>query len=250
MEQVKPLLYPNAVRDKVRVSVKSNINRCIYDIKCKFAENNLEKPSEVRKKNLKKFNRSCFGTLYKKMSNVVLCGGLVHNLLIRQVESMSEQVMEFNFNGKGAIFTIKEFGIITGLRIDNALDAPPPPPISFRLLDTYFEGRRRTKNSELRDKFVELDIDDCEKSYDLVRLGLLYILECALLGKESQSIIDMEHFSMVEDLDYFNQYPWGLESYNLTISSLHKVFKLHIGRLNASNTYSLGGFPTAFQVIS
>ena len=50
MEQVKPLLYPNAVRDKVRVSAKSNINRCIYDIKCKFAENNLEKPSEVRKK--------------------------------------------------------------------------------------------------------------------------------------------------------------------------------------------------------
>ena len=55
---------------------------------------------------------------------------------------------------------------------------------------------------------------------------------------------------MVEDLDYFNQYPWGLESYKLTISSLHKVFKLYNGRLNASNTYSLDGFPTAFQVIS
>ena len=128
-------------------------------------------------------------------------------MLVRQVESMSENVMEFNFNGKRAIFTIKEFGIISGLRIDNALDAPPPPPISFKLLDTYFEGRRRIKNSKLRDKFVELDIDDFEKFYDLVRLGLLYYLECALLGKESQCTIDMEHFSMVEDLDYFNQYP-------------------------------------------
>ena len=38
---------------------------------------------------------------------------------------MSENVMEFNFNGKGAIFTIKEFGIITGLRIDHALDVAP-----------------------------------------------------------------------------------------------------------------------------
>ena len=100
MEQVKPLLYPNAVRDKVQVSAKSNINRRIFYIKCKFAENNLEKPSEVRKKNLKKFSRSCFGTLYKKMSNIVLCGGLIHNMLVRQVESMSEHVMEFNFNGK------------------------------------------------------------------------------------------------------------------------------------------------------
>ena len=100
MEQVKPLLYPNAVRDKVRVSVKSNINRCIFDIKYKFAENNFEKPSEVRKKNLKKFSRSCFGALYKNMSNIVLCGGIVHNMVVRQVESMSENVMEFNFNGK------------------------------------------------------------------------------------------------------------------------------------------------------
>ena len=50
MEQVKPLLYPNAVRDKVQVSAKSNMNMCIFYIKCKFAENNLEKPSEFRKK--------------------------------------------------------------------------------------------------------------------------------------------------------------------------------------------------------
>ena len=89
-----------------------------------------------------------------------------HNMLVRQVESMSENVMEFNFNGKGAIFTIKEFGIIIGLRIDNALDAPPPPPIFFRLLDTYFGGHRRIKNSELRDKFVELNIDDLNRPYD------------------------------------------------------------------------------------
>ena len=107
MEQVKSLLYPNGVQDKVRVFAKSNINRCIFDIKCTFAENNLEKPSEFRKKNLKKFSRSCFGALYKKMSNIVICGGIVHNMLVRQVESMSENVMEFNFNGKGAIFTIK-----------------------------------------------------------------------------------------------------------------------------------------------
>ena len=63
MEQLKLLLYPNAVRDKVQVSAKSNINRRIFYIKCKFAENNLEKPSEVRKKNLKKFSKSCFGAL-------------------------------------------------------------------------------------------------------------------------------------------------------------------------------------------
>ena len=122
MEQAKPLLYPNASRDKVRVSFKYNITRCIFDIQSKFAEKNLEKPCEFKKKNLKNFTRSCFGTLYKKMNNIVLCGGIVYNMLIRQVESMNDNVMKFNFNGKGAIFTKKEFDIITGLKIDNTLE--------------------------------------------------------------------------------------------------------------------------------
>ena len=73
MEQANPLLYPNTSRDKVRVSSKSNINRYIFDIQFKFVEKNLKKPCEFKKKNLKKFSRSCFETLYKKMSNIVLC---------------------------------------------------------------------------------------------------------------------------------------------------------------------------------
>ena len=106
-----------------------------------------------------------FGTLYKKMKNIVLSVGIVHNMLIRQVESMNDNVMEFNFNDKGAIFTKKEFDIITGLKIDNTFDASPHPQ-SFRLLDTYFKCCRKIRNSELRDKFVELNIDDLNRPYD------------------------------------------------------------------------------------
>ena len=56
------------------------------------------------------------------MNNIVLCGGIVHNMLIRQVESINDNVIEFNFNGKEAIFTKKEFGIVIGLKIDNTLE--------------------------------------------------------------------------------------------------------------------------------
>ena len=48
----------------------------------------------------KEIIRSYFGILYNKMKNIVLSGGIVHNMLIRQVESMNNNVMEFNFNGK------------------------------------------------------------------------------------------------------------------------------------------------------
>ena len=53
--------------------------------------------------------------------------------------------MEFNFIGNGVIFTKKEFGIITRLKIDISFDVPPPPH-SFRFLDTYFEGCMKIKN--------------------------------------------------------------------------------------------------------
>ena len=48
MEQTKPLLYPNASRDKVWVSSKSNITKCIFEIQCKFAEKNEKNPCELK----------------------------------------------------------------------------------------------------------------------------------------------------------------------------------------------------------
>ena len=133
----------------------------------------MENPCEIKKKNLTKFTKSYFGTLYKKMNNIMLSGGIVYNMLIRQVERMNENVMEFNFNGKGAIFTKKEFCIITGLKMDTTFDALLPPQF-FRLLDTYFEACKKIRKSKLREKFVELRMDDFKQPYDLVRLNLLY----------------------------------------------------------------------------
>ena len=57
---------------------------------------------------------------------------------------------------------------------------------------------------------------------DMVKLSLIYLLECGILGTESQTHIDNEHLTMVEDLDYFNSYSWGTLSYNSTMTSLAK----------------------------
>ncbi|KAF3445308.1 hypothetical protein FNV43_RR15003 [Rhamnella rubrinervis] len=82
---------------------------------------------------------------------------------------------------------------------------------------------------------------------DLVRLTLIYFLECGLLGNESQVHINLDYLSMIENLDYFNEYSWGLVSYNDTLTSLYKALNLHHGKLNKSSTYSLSGVPLAFQ---
>ncbi|KAF3445910.1 hypothetical protein FNV43_RR11087 [Rhamnella rubrinervis] len=89
------------------------------------------------------------------------------------------------------------------------------------------DTRKRSWHSKLEDKD------------DMVRLTLIYFLECGLLDKKSQVSIDIQHLSMTEDLEYFNEYAWGLESYNATISSMHRVLPLHDAELNESATYSL-----------
>ncbi|KAF3434738.1 hypothetical protein FNV43_RR21823 [Rhamnella rubrinervis] len=159
--------------------------------------------------------------LYLRMQKIILSGGIVHNMLVRQADSISKDVMEFNFNGKGAIFTKREFGFIMGLKMENSVDVPSPPQ-SNRIKNTNFGHLKKIKNSNVRDVLLYLKRSKLEDKDDMVRLALIYFLECGLLDKESQVSIDLQHLSVVEDLKYFNEYAWGLESYNATISSMHR----------------------------
>ncbi|KAF3442930.1 hypothetical protein FNV43_RR16848 [Rhamnella rubrinervis] len=146
--------------------------------------------------------------------------------------------MEFNFNDKGAIFTWKEFGLITGLKMKHLLDAIPPPS-SNQIRNKYLGDIKKIRNRDVRNSFMNLKRSNLEDKDDMVKLTLIYFLECGILGKESQVGINEQHLSMVEDLNYFNQYAWGLESYNATIISMHRALGLRQGKLNESATYSL-----------
>ncbi|KAF3455786.1 hypothetical protein FNV43_RR00428 [Rhamnella rubrinervis] len=249
MAEAKLLKYTNAlmVKDsRAHVASKSTIIQCIQDIDRKFVQD-PDHPSRIKARQRKNFEESCFGTLFLRMHNIVLNAGIIHNMIARQVESLNEGAMEFNFNGNGAIFTRKEFGIITGLKMENTLDIQPPP-YSDRIRNTYFGHIHKIKNRDVRDVFMHIKQNRLEYEDDFVRLALIYFLECGLLGKESQVCINLYYLSMLEDLNYFNQYSWGLVSYNATLISLHKALDLHHGELNKSSTYSLGGFPLAFQL--
>ncbi|KAF3440779.1 hypothetical protein FNV43_RR19065 [Rhamnella rubrinervis] len=131
--------------------------------------------------------------------------------------------------------------------MENTLDIQPPP-YSVRIRNTYFGHIHKIKNRDVRNVFMHIKQNRLEYEDDFVRLALIYFLACGLLGKESQVCINLDYLSMLEDLNYFNQYSWGLVSYNAILISLHKALDLHHGELNKSSTYSLGGFPLAFQV--
>ena len=264
-QQLKTLKYPNLINAPMTISSKSPIMFVIEDIRKVLnpssSSKNISSKAAVSSKKgaskkkhhhinkksescLEMFKQSCFGTLFS-MKKIRFNSSITHHLLLRQVMCSDLQVMEFNFNGKGARFTKQEFGLITGLNC-KSVSPNGPCPKSDRILNTYFNGNRRLKNSHIKHAF--LNTTEFEEENDLLKLGLLYFLECGILGKDSEKFIDIEHLSMVDNLDYFNSYPWGITSYNMTIHSLHKAFRHRDGATNTSNTYSLSGFPLAFQV--
>jgi len=58
---------------------------------------------------------------------------------------------------------------------------------------------------------------------------------------------------MVDDLDFFNSYPWGKESFNLTLTYLKNKINLkkqsEVFNERGNALYALYGFPWAFLVL-
>ena len=107
---VKPLMYPDVKRSNAKVTSKGALIRCVMEVRSKFVFTNGE--SEVEKKRdkklerqLKKLKHSCFGILFQRLGSITFSSGLIHHILLRQALNDDPNVMEFNFNGQGAVFT-------------------------------------------------------------------------------------------------------------------------------------------------
>ena len=96
-----------------------------------------------------------------------------------------------------------------------------------RLLDYYFNNEVKITNVIVKDIFIKTK--HFMEDDDNLKLALLYFLEYGILGKESKAHIDIEHLTMVEDLDYFNSYRWGELSYS---APLNQCIKLSVGRVD------------------
>ncbi|KAF3456559.1 hypothetical protein FNV43_RR01212 [Rhamnella rubrinervis] len=72
-----------------------------------------------------------------------------------------------------------------------------------------------------------------------------------VLSKAHKSTTEPNHMEMVDDLKFFNSYPWGTSSFNVTIRSLHVAFEHRCSKTsNNSHTYNIIGFPMPFMVFS
>ncbi|KAK0599784.1 hypothetical protein LWI29_008626 [Acer saccharum] len=161
--------------------------------------------------------------------------------------------MWFKLGDNRIRFSIQEFCIVTGL------NCSPYPSVDVDkrvkgvgLIDGLLNGDMNLYNNTLEDVFMNASSND---DLTMVKLALLYFLENVLLGREKGSPIDSEHILLVDDLDRFNEYPWGRVCFEMTMKSLQNALKGRVQMLNDGNNkkskqnwevYSVGGFPLGF----
>lgn len=218
-----------------------------------------EKLSEEQ---LRIFKRSCFGRLID-IQDLQFQGQLLHHLILRQISSPHDDEIWFALSGSRPFrFSIHEFGLITGLSCAPYPDIQSTGNGSF--CGKMLHGIYGYNTKALEAIFLGAQTENDE---DMVKLALLYFLEAVLLGKDHKNRISKEHVKLLDDMDAFNNFPWGRRSYDMTLSSMKKDFKKKATEYQnalkesqqkqgqkkkataAAMYYSLCGFPYAFQVI-
>ncbi|XP_062090026.1 uncharacterized protein LOC133796503 [Humulus lupulus] len=168
---------------------------------------------------LGRVNESVFGPFFTAPP-FSFSGALVHTLLLRKVKSPRGDEVHFLMGPNLCKFGVHEFAIITGL----SCSCPPlavdiePHITSSRLVDTYFSVE---PEKDIRFSILERAFSMCDVPDDLYKLGLVYFVEGILLGAENDNAIWRDSLSMVEDLDYFEKYPWGSLSFDTTVKQFN-----------------------------
>lgn len=211
---------------------------------------------KLTKRQRRLFRQSCFG-YFLDLQSLGFSGNLVHKILLHEVETDGEeQELWFLVGATPMRFSRIEFALITGLRFG------PYPDIdvdSHRLKDLYFGQKAAPTLDDIDLAFFALDFTSID-DVDAVKLTLYYILERVLIGRAGRYLADLWLMSIVDDLDVFNQYPWGSVSWRYTYRSLSRALRGQASQYRFkkaeaeadgktySTKYNLDGFPLAFQV--
>ncbi|GMN27743.1 hypothetical protein TIFTF001_044154 [Ficus carica] len=145
-------------------------------------------------------------------------------------------------------FSINEFCLITGL---NCVGSTHLPVVESRLMSRYFPDVRGVtrENLELQMSNFKFDNDD-----DAVKLSLLYIVFCIPLSNASSVKIDPKYFALADNLDAFNEFPWGVLSWEATRTAICSTVENRISSKRRpkknidKSRYSVAGFPQALLV--
>lgn len=174
---------------------------------------------------------SQFGNLMQ-MGKHTFSVKFVHYLLTRQLVTNKKNELWWLFAGKPIRFGIEDFAFVTGLNCANDTHHVGSGPDQGKgklkrkgkasaepseLWKTLFHKEQKPTTDWVLDKLME------KKRYKDARtrlkLSLLLLVEGLLCPTSRHTIIRPEVVDMLEDIDAFLKYPWGRDSFLLTVRS-------------------------------
>ncbi|KAG5585023.1 hypothetical protein H5410_045457 [Solanum commersonii] len=151
---------------------------------------------------------------------------------------------------KACIFDLKEFALITGL---NCSTYPRKSKLNKVLRKGENFHFKVTRNKNITGaKLMRIIKSNKLNKEQKLKCSLVWFVHSMLLAHDRSKIVDSNHIKMADDLDFFNSYPWGKESFDLALTylknriNLKKQGKMYNEKKNAC--YALYGFPWAVLV--
>lgn len=184
-----------------------------------------------------------------------------HQLLSRQLVTKKLYELWWLFAGKPICYGIGEFALVTGLNCGT----PPTPTVGAQRMG---KGKKKAKSKlkqlggdgvvwqslfgdveTITPEWIICRLAQKDKYKDedtRLRLSLLLLVEGILCPTSGSTQIRPEIVEMVGDIGQFMDYPWGRESFLLTVSS----GKIRLPEQLAQDTLAIQGFAHAMVLVT
>ncbi|XP_010478559.1 PREDICTED: uncharacterized protein LOC104757509 isoform X2 [Camelina sativa] len=211
-------------------------------------------------KEWEQIKNSQFGKLFQlPVARCSHSGKLLHGLLSRQLVTEKKHEIWFVFGGHPMRFSIREFHIVTGLRCSELPTQDEVDKHKDRYLSVWhrlFGNKTMVTVADVLDMLLQNDKTTDKKkqfsSWKKLCLALIAIVDGVVVCHD-QSFVSSEFVEMLNDVDYFLDYPWGRLAFTATIRRFGppKDATNPIGKLKKrlkQKTSACYGFPLALQL--
>ncbi|AAD21698.1 EST gb/Z33866 comes from this gene [Arabidopsis thaliana] len=196
---------------------------------------------------------SQFGKLFEfPVARCSHSGKLIHGLLSRQVVTKKKHELWFVFGGHPIRFSIREFHIVTGLRCGKL---PTEDEVKKHQDSKYlsvwnrlFGEKRMVTIGDVLEMLQKKKLSSWKK----LCLALIVIVDGVVVCND-QSFVTLDFVEMLNDIDFFLEYPWGRKAFLATIRRFGppKDAPNPLGKLKKrlkQKTSACYGFPLALQL--
>ncbi|KAK2652091.1 hypothetical protein Ddye_011947 [Dipteronia dyeriana] len=164
---------------------------------------------------------SCFGHFMSIHRELKFSGGVIHQLLLRELDHDGPtDEIRYLLGNHMVRFSKVEFSIITGLRFGVILNTSLYVAVENGVHQLYFPGHDEVSLDDLRVVFTRREF---QQAYDVMKLCLIYMLNWILMGVDERLKIPVWQFRLVEDLNTFDAFSWGAHVYRHSIFSFKHV---------------------------